>query len=254
MRHSDLTIAGETAPGQGIVITQYGLDIGAGNVIIRHVRVRPGDAKKGPGDGFNGDAISINASNVMLDHVSASWGIDENLSVAARGGKGITVQYSTISQGLAQTGLYHGELHPNYDPGGADSHSMGSLIKPHSGNGVITYSHNLWSDNGNRNPAVGTYDSGQTLKVDILNNIMYNNRNNGYSSGESERVDMNYVGNYVIAGRSTSSSSASRMFKSAPANHMHIYQAGNFLDGDKNLHPRRRQIAVGRRLPARTPS
>jgi hypothetical protein len=234
VRNGNITIAGETAPGQGILIAQHGLNIGAGNVIVRHIRVRPGDASKGSAseNGFNGDAISIHASKVIVDHCSVSWGIDENLSSAGRGFKEVTVQYSIISEALDQTGLYHGEWDPNYEPGGSKHHSMGSLIKPLSGNAVGTFHHNLWSSNGNRNPAVGTYDDNQTMKIDIRNNVMYNNRSNGYSSGESRWIEMNYVGNYVIAGRETRSGNLA--FDANAANNMRIYQFGNMYDGDRD--------------------
>lgn len=236
LNNANITIAGETAPGKGVVITNFGLGVNAPNVIIRHLRVRPGDRKKGSSseNGFSGDAISINRSDVILDHVSASWGIDENLSVAGNGTRRVTIQYSTISEGLAQTGLYHDEWDPNYNPGGSDSHSMGSLIKPGDGNGIISMHHNLWSNNGNRNPALGNYSDDHTLRVDLRNNVMYNNRSNGYSSGESERIDLNYVGNYVIAGPSTSSGSRMVGFRAAAANNMRIHSAGNLVDGNRN--------------------
>lgn len=234
--NGNVTIAGETAPGQGIVITNFGIGINAPNVIVRHIRVRPGDASKGSGAerGFNGDAISIWRSDVILDHVSASWGIDENLSVAGNGTRRVTIQYSTISEGLAQTGLYHGEYDPNYNPGGSKIHSMGSLIKPGDGNGIISMHHNLWSNNGNRNPAVGNYSKDHTMRFDVRNNVMYNNRSHGYSSGESKRIDMNYVGNYVIAGPSTASGSRFVGFRAGEANNMRIYSAGNRIDGNRN--------------------
>jgi hypothetical protein len=234
--NGNITIAGETAPGQGILIANFGFGINAPNVIMRHLRVRPGDRRKGSNSeqGFNGDAISIWRSDVILDHVSASWGIDENLSIAGNGTRRVTIQYSTISEGLAQTGLYHGEYDPNYNPGGAESHSMGSLIKPGDGNGIVSMHHNLWSNNGNRNPAVGNYSDDHTMRFDVRNNVMYNNRSHGYSSGESERIDMNYVGNYVIAGPSTSSGSRLVGFRAGEANNMRIYSAGNRIDGDRN--------------------
>lgn len=234
--NGNITIAGETAPGKGIVITNYGLGINAPNVIMRHIRVRPGDAKKATEtqQGFTEDAISISRSDVILDHVSASWGIDENLSVAGNGTRRVTIQHSTIAEGLAQTGLYHGEYDPNYNPGGSKSHSMGSLIKPTDGNGIITMHHNLWSNNGNRNPAIGNYSDDHWLRVDIRNNVLFNNRSNGYSSGESERIEMNYVGNYVIAGPSTASGNRFVGFNAAAANDVRIYSSGNRVDGNRN--------------------
>jgi hypothetical protein len=233
----NITVAGQTAPGSGICLRNYGTSIGAQNIIIRHLRFRPGDASKGPAPGFYGDSLSVGASRVIVDHCSASWGIDECLSAAASGGYDITVQYCFISEGLDQTGLYHDEWNTNYNPGGPSRHSMGSLIKPVSGSGQATYHHNFWTGNGNRNPAVGTYDASQSFKADIRNNTLYNNRNNGYrSEGLTARFDLNYVGNYIIAGPETSSSWWLRAFdaKSDDAN-FYIYQSGNKIDGDRDL-------------------
>lgn len=236
VRNANITIAGETAPGQGICLVHHGLGIDANNVIVRHIRVRPGDAKKGSSaeNGFNGDAISINRSDVILDHVSASWGIDENMSVAGTGTRRVTVQYSTISEGLAQTGLYHGEWDTNYSPGGSESHSMGSLIKPGDGNGVVSFHHNLWSNNGNRNPAIGNYSTDHTMRADIRNNVIYNNRSNGYTSGESARIELNYMANYIIAGPSTSSGNRYKAFTANAANNVQIHALGNKIDGNMN--------------------
>jgi hypothetical protein len=109
---------------------------------------------------------------------------------------------------------------------------MGSLIKPTEGNGIVTFHHNLWSNNGNRNPAIGNYSDDDSMRVDLRNNVLYNNRSPGYSSGESERIDLNYVGNYVIAGPDTSNSNRLVGFKPSAANNVHIFAAGNRLDGD----------------------
>jgi len=231
----DVTIAGQTAPGMGINLKNYGMQIGSHNVVLRHIRVRPGDAVKGPNPGFNSDSLEIKASRVVVDHVSTSWGIDENLSCAGLNFYDVTVQYCTISEGLDQTGLYHGTWDANYDPGGPNGHSMGSLIKPIGGNGVASYHHNLWSQNGNRNPCVGNYDVINTLVADFRNNVIYNNRSNGYSSEVSLRIDMNYIGNYIIAGTQTSTSWRYRAFEANPDNHMYIYQSGNKVDGDRDL-------------------
>ena len=235
----NLTVAGQTAPGIGICLRNYGTTLGSGgqNTILRHLRFRPGDANKGPAPGFYGDSLSISASGVIVDHCSTSWGIDEGLSCAGSGAHDVTVQYCFITEGLDQTGLYHDVWNTNYNPGGASHHSMGSLIKPVSGSGQATYHHNFWAGNGNRNPAVGTYDASQSFKADIRNNALYNNRNNGYrSEGFSSRFDLNYVGNYIIAGPETSSSWWFKAFdaKSEDGN-FYIYQSGNRIDGNRNL-------------------
>ena len=134
----NITVAGQTAPGIGICLRNYGTGVGAQNIIIRHLRFRPGDANKAPA-GFSGDSLAVSASRVMVDHCSASWGIDECLSSAGSGSYDVTVQHCFITEGLDQSGLYHGEWNTNYNPGGPSHHSMGSLIKPVSGSGQVTY-------------------------------------------------------------------------------------------------------------------
>ncbi len=259
VRNGDLTIAGETAPGMGILITQFGLGIGAPNVIVRHLRVRPGDARMGPSadGGFDGDAISISASDVMLDHVSTSWAIDENLSVSGESNQRITVQFATICECLDQTGLWHGVAKAEYRPGGQRGHSMGSLLKPGRGDGAVSFHHNLWSNNGNRNPAIGNYSDEFGMRADIRNNVIYNNRSNGYSSGESRRIDMNYVGNVIVAGPSTSRGNRRVAFRANEPNHMHIYCAENRLDGDRDtalrLEDLGEAIIAGKFVPAPEP-
>ncbi len=232
----NITIAGQTAPGDGICIINYGLGIFTNNVILRHVRVRPGDAFKGPSSagGFSGDTVSLFGSNIIVDHVSASWGIDENLSCAGGGFQNITVQYSIIAEGLNQTGLYHGAWDSRYDPGGSKGHAHGSLIKPVSGDGIVTYHHNLYTNNNNRNPCPGTYDISQSLAFDFRNNVTHNNGQNGFSSGASNQILMNYVGNYLIAGSVTSSNKLTVAFKSNAPNNMKIYQSGNKIDSDRD--------------------
>ncbi len=232
----NVTIAGQTAPGIGICLRNDGTGIGAQNIVIRHLRFRPGDANKGPA-GFSGDSLSISTSRVIVDHCSASWGIDEGLSSAGSGSYDVTVQYCLVAEGLDQTGLYHGEWNTNYNPGGTSHHSMGSLIKPVDGSGQVTYHHNFWACNYARAPGVGTYYATQVFKTDIRNNVMYNNNQNGYrSAGPSSRIDMNYVGNYLIAGPETYSSWRSRAFDAkADDTNFYIYQSGNLIDTNLNL-------------------
>jgi len=231
----NITIAGQSAPGMGICLVNYGMLVCADNVIVRHIRVRPGDAKKGPDPGFYADALSLWGSHIVVDHCSTSWSIDELLSCAAGGFHDVSVQYCTISEGLDLTGLNHGQWEAEaFPPDGTDRHAMGSLIKPVSGDGVVSYHHNLWSQNYKRNPAIGSYTATQSVKADIRNNVMYNNLNNGYSSGDSLRVDINYVGNYVIAGSETSSTWLTKGFSASASNHCYLYQSGNKADGDRD--------------------
>jgi hypothetical protein len=228
VRSSYMTIAGQTAPGQGICIQNYGLTVKADHVILRHLRFRPGDSYIGPHDdgGFTEDALTLGGTNIIADHISTSWGIDENLSCSTSYDS-VTIQHCIIAEGLHQTFYFHGEHDPTHS-----GHSMGSLIKPREINAGASLHHNLWAHNNNRNPAVGSYEGTEHVKNDVRNNVMYNCGSFGYSSGASAKADLNYVGNYIIAGKSTSSSKRSQAFDANEPNNMHIYQSGNKIDSD----------------------
>ena len=151
----NLTIAGQTAPGGGIALkaapTLSGdlLEINRNDVIVRHVRFRRGVAV---GDG---DSINIkNAQNVILDHVSASWGVDENIGVSDPASN-ITIQWSIISEGLRNANNSKG------------AHSMGVLLYS-SGSGFSLH-HNLMAHNRERNPRININGL-----ADIVNNTIYN--------------------------------------------------------------------------------
>ncbi len=227
-----ITIAGQTAPGMGICIVNYGVEVEGENIIIRHIRVRPGDACKGNQEekGFWRDAMNLSGTDILVDHCSASWAVDENISAVGRTHSRniITIQYCINAECLHHTNIYHGE---DKDVPG---HSMGSLLKPFKGDGAMSVHHNLYVSNNNRNPAVGTYHADQSLNVDIRNNVIYNCRQNGYSSGDSRRVNMDYVGNYVIAGPATGEKYLQRAFSANAKNHVFIHQAGNRIDGNRN--------------------
>jgi len=200
------------------------------------MRFRPGDERLGA---FTEDSLTVQGSDVIIDHCSASWSVDEVLSMGGSPFDDVTIQYCVIAQALSQTGYFHGEYNPNYLPGGPSSHGFGSLFKPSGGSGVIgnmTAHHNLWALNDNRNPAVGTYGSDEIMRIDFRNNVLYGNDRNGYSSGDSLRVEMNYVGNYIIAGPETDWDWRYRAFDANPDNHCHIYQSGNKVDGDRDGH------------------
>ncbi len=228
VRSSYMTIAGQTAPGQGICIQNYGLTVKADHIVLRHLRFRPGDLYLGPHDtgGFTEDALTLGGTHIIADHISASWGVDENLSCSTSYDS-VTIQYCIISEGLRRTFYYHGEYVPDH-PG----HSMGSLIKPRGIDAGASLHHNLWAHNNNRNPAVGSYEGTEHVRDDVRNNVMYNCGSFGYSSGASKQVDLNYVGNYIIAGPSTSSSKRKQAFDANAPNNVHIFQSGNKIDSD----------------------
>lgn len=234
----DLTVAGQTAPGDGITFRGYDVIVDANDVILQHVRFRAGDIRKKrsrSGGGFTEDSLTLSGRDIIVDHVSASWGIDETLSASSRGWDDITVQYSIISEGLHRTSLFHGE----YDPG-HEGHSKGGLFKIRGGEASVTIHHNIYASNDNRNPSIGGYGSGDRLWADIRNNIVYNHDSCGYTSGQNEWLRVNYVGNYVMFGPTTPDPGffTSRLphmpLETQAPNHVSLHHADNLLDRDRN--------------------
>ena len=189
-----LTLAGQSAPGDGICLKNYGVEVRTYEVIIRHMRFRPGDeigkkmAKLGKpfqtdalgvyvGEWIAGRAIPGYVHNVIIDHCSCSWGSDETLSVAGSAGTStnITVQYCIISEAL------NNSPH-NKGPGGRPSSGYGSII----GGQNVTFHHNLYAHHTARGPAVG----GSAGVKDFRNNVIYDTYSHGHTN-------VNYVANYI---------------------------------------------------------
>jgi pectate lyase len=220
---SRLYIAGQTAPSPVTIVgdsTQITSSSGktTSNIVVRNLAFR-----KGGGNGS--DAITFAGSgtgtHLILDHVSASWGEDENLSVA-NNNTNVTVQYTINGEAL--------------DPA---SHAYGSLIRPRI-NSQVSFHHNLYANNRSRNPRPGTYN-GTTLTFDFRNNVIYNFRDRaGYTGGSSEaeleNVDLNFVGNYTIAGPATVGSPSTAFSKDKNVN-LRAFQQGNRIDSDRALNP-----------------
>ncbi|MEZ6074044.1 MAG: hypothetical protein R3C10_28145 [Pirellulales bacterium] len=234
--HPNITIAGQTAPGQGIVISNFGASVDANNAIIQHLRFRPGDAYKGLRPLQYDFAVAVTGQNVILDHISASWSISQVVTINGTQFNNVTIQNSIIGEALDQTGIYHNEWNDDYLPGGPSHHANGLFVKPLSGGSgtyVASAHHNLLINNHSRNPAPGVRDETQSVMFDFRNNVVYNNRNSGYNSGtDGGSITMNYVGNYVIAGPNTQS--GSRVFEGRPGAELDIYQSGNLVDSDRD--------------------
>lgn len=181
VRRPQVTIAGQTAPGDGICLAHYPLSIETSDVIVRYLRVRLGDES-----GYEGDAVSIGSPsrNVILDHVSASWSIDEALSASGNIAN-VTVQWSLISESLTNS------IHAK------GTHGYGSLLRAVGG---VSYHHNLWAHHNGRNPRLGdNYGEGDEPTYDIRNNVIYNW--GGYGTGVIDgRISVNYLGNYFRGG------------------------------------------------------
>lgn len=196
---ANITIAGQTAPGDGIVIYGNGLSFTqAHNCIVRYLRIRMG---VGGTSGTDAVGATDNANNQIFDHVSVSWGRDENFSITGNADS-ITIQNSIIAQGL-------------------QTHSCGGLLEP---SGKLSLYRNLYIDNNTRNPKVkGTNQ--------FVNNIVYNWGYGGaYIMGDSEGESrVNIINNYYIKGPS----STVKTFSRGTATFI-PYVEGNYQDTNRN--------------------
>jgi pectate lyase len=160
-----VTVAGQTAPSPGITVIRGPISIKTHDVVVQHIRVRPGDAGQPRRNGWEPDGISTaggDAYNITIDHCSISWAIDENLSASGPRLEGpkatsrkITFSNCIIAEGLSNSTHMKGE------------HSKGSLI--HDFCTEIAVIGNLYAHNVERNP----YFKAHTTGI-IVNNVIYN--------------------------------------------------------------------------------
>jgi len=164
-----LTIAGQTAPSPGITIIRGGIDIKTHDVIMRHIRVHTGVDGQAQRSGWEADAVStVGARNVIVDHCSLIWAIDENLSASGPRFTGRTVEEwrrgtshnITFSYNLLAEGLRYAS-HPKGE------HSKGSLIHDNA-TGILIY-RNLYAHNQERNPLLKG-----GVHAAVVNNFIYN--------------------------------------------------------------------------------
>ncbi|TAL04782.1 MAG: hypothetical protein EPO07_04735 [Verrucomicrobia bacterium] len=194
----NITIAGQTAPGDGVTLYGNGLSFsGSHNNICRFLRVR---------EGINGDsgtdAMGIaNGHDMIFDHMSVSWGRDETFSVNGSI-TNITIQSCIIGQGL-------------------QTHSAGGLIQADGGVSILRC---LYIDNDTRNPKVKFVN-------EFVNNVVVNWETIGYNMGGDSAGDSyaNAFNNYFIKGPYSSSSA----FGGGNSN-FHIYATNNWYDGNKD--------------------
>ncbi|MCH7408085.1 polysaccharide lyase [Belliella sp. DSM 111904] len=218
-----LTIAGQTAPGDGVCIAGETFSIDTHDVIIRHMRFRRGatDVTRRD-DALGGDT----QGNVMIDHCSISWGLDENLSMYrnmydAGNGKGrqklpssnITIQNSISSEALD---VYN--------------HGFGSTIGGYNS----TFIRNLWASNISRNPSVGMYGD-----FTFVNNVLFNYWNRTVDGGDHRSL-FNIINNYLKPGPITPEEGAIRYRFLKPESdrskrdtsvYGKAYVSGNFAEG-----------------------
>lgn len=178
----DLTILGQTAPGEGICLADYPVTISCENAIIRYIRIRLGNRQVAyhEGDGFGLEECN----NVIIDHCSFSWSIDECLSVSDA--SNVTIQWCMIEQSLCNAGHQKG------------AHGYGGNWGGHN----VSYHHNLIAQCSSRVPRLGGDGFLATPDfVDIRNNVFYNWAGQGCYGAEA--TDANLVNNYYKPGPAT---------------------------------------------------
>jgi hypothetical protein len=160
LNKSDITIAGQTAPGDGITLRDYTFQIkNASNIIVRYIRLRLGDQNKPKGAKGGDDTFNTeDMDRAIVDHCSLSWAIDGTHDL--RRGGNFTMQWSIISESL------NNSLHNK------GAHAMGASYRSPSGN--ISLHHNLYSTCRDRHPSLGSQNDPPQYIVDFRNNIDYN--------------------------------------------------------------------------------
>ena len=181
----NVTIAGQTAPGDGICVADYPVAIKANNVIVRYMRFRLGNNNVLVNGADGWDAFGgFDQQDWMIDHCSVSWSIDECLSVL--GNKNTTVQWCLVAQSLVNSGHSKG------------AHGYGG----NWGGSGASFHHNLIAHHGSRTPRLGPRPTTQLdERMDMRNNVIYNFGGNGCYGGEG--MNVNIVNNYYKPGPGT---------------------------------------------------
>lgn len=241
----NFTIAGQTAPGDGICITKNEVNFGGSkNFIIRHLRFRPGD-KDAAGNDLNCAALRVeNADNFIIDHCSFSWTAEENADF-------IDTHFATVQYCIFSEGLYK-------SVNGKGARSYGAAF----GGCSSTYHHNLFANNQSRTPRVNGgrgKDPGQDLTVyfEYINNVNYNWGSQMSTYGAENRSEDpeyygfqgNFVNNYYKPGPRTKANVASdklRFFRQSGGNTTDMTKAhvrgiskwhfgGNIMEGNDEI-------------------
>lgn len=189
VREGDLTIAGQTAPGDGICLAGHPFELSADNVVVRFLRVRLGDVHEQAAAAFR----CVGRDRIMVDHCSFSWGLDE--CATARDNTRFTMQWCILSESLNHPEPPHEARGYGGTWGGQD----------------VSFHHNLLAHHTSRSPrfdgARGQSAPWREL-VDFRGNVIYNWRNNSSYGGEASELDgspaaYNLVGNTYQSGPAT---------------------------------------------------
>lgn len=232
------TIAGQTAPGDGICLADHSVILDGDNIIVRYLRFRMGDRYQSQAGKVNGsgsdDAFGASRrKHIIVDHCSMSWSTDEVCSVY--GGDSTTLQWNIISEPLNYS--YH------FESGDTDfeNHGFGGIW----GGRHLSAHHNLFAHCLSRNPRFNGARLGSTEElVDFMNNVIYNWGNNSTYGGENGRYNM--VNNFYKYGPSTSPSVRFRIVNpsaDAAGNTGQFFVQGNAVDGAPDV-SRKNELGV----------
>jgi hypothetical protein len=209
IRNPNLTIAGQTAPGDGICLKNYKLMITANDVVVRHLRIRRGLVSGKADDGLG----IAEAENVIVDHCSVSWTADEVVNTW-HGAKNITIQWSIFSEGLHHRG-----------------HGFAATL----GGMNASYHHNLLANCPGRNPSIGGNHQFQTRNMDYRNNVTFNW---GGRTVDGKPSSVNIVNNYFKPGANSTALRFAKIddptaYQAIGIGQWHI--SGNFMEGHEAI-------------------
>jgi hypothetical protein len=209
IRSGDLTVAGQTAPGDGICFRGYpvGTWPSSSDIIIRHIRVRVGDEA-----GRSFDGVGLGGAHTIFDHCSISWSIDEGLD--SRTAQDATFQRCIISEALDDSF----QRHP---------HAFGASI----GGKMASYHHNLLAHcTGRVWSLAGGYDNAVRFAgyLDIRNNVVYNWKHRTTDGGAKQ---VNFVGNYYKPGPASDVFHLVMPDAGSPTDPQMYYITGNLMEG-----------------------
>ena len=181
--HPYMTIAGQTAPGEGVTVANHRFDVRTYDVIIRHMTFRHGS----DGSYHNDDwTLRIRfGTHIILDHVTVSWGVDGNLGVTE-------MDQATVQNSFIAKPLWNAE-HPKGERG------YGTLVRGSEG-AQYSFIGNLWTNHRSRMPRPGNYTSHdedpEGLLMDFRNNVIYQGQ--GYNHDDDTVTKYNFINNYFL--------------------------------------------------------